>query len=121
VLLLRAAEQGYGFHYALADEQAKKQRHQRAEATGQALRAEETRVIGKPHGYPYTSVERAVDDLATPEGNRSRSRPTRGARTRRLPRHRRRGRHRRRRSSKRRCPVGLRLMAGAGADRRIAR
>jgi ParB family transcriptional regulator, chromosome partitioning protein len=66
--LLRAAEQGYGFHYALAEEQAKKDRHDGAEATRETLRAEGVRLVGKPHGYPYTSVEQAVEDLRTPDG-----------------------------------------------------
>ena len=48
--LLRTAEQGYGFHYALADAQAKKQRHERADAIREALRANNTRVVGKTHG-----------------------------------------------------------------------
>jgi ParB family transcriptional regulator, chromosome partitioning protein len=61
--LLKASESGYGIHYALADEQAKKAKRQRKAETKAALLAEGVRIVPKPKGFPWGTVELAVERL----------------------------------------------------------
>lgn len=68
--LLKAAESGYGIHYALADERAKKADSERKAEAKQTLADEGTRIVAKPKGSPWGTVEVELEQLTDPNGRK---------------------------------------------------
>jgi ParB family chromosome partitioning protein len=66
--LLKASESGYGIHYALADERSKKQRRERKVETKAALTKSGVHIVSKPKGFPWGTVEVAIDRLTDDKG-----------------------------------------------------
>jgi ParB family chromosome partitioning protein len=66
--LLKAADNGYGLKYAIADERHRKEKKQRTVAAKAALTEQGVKVVGAPKGWPYYCKEARVTDLALVDG-----------------------------------------------------